>query len=75
MCRARLDSECKAVIPASVRETLGVGPGDEIVFTVTEGRVVVSNGKSVLDRLAKFAGPMWRGYADEVRRDRDECDR
>jgi AbrB family looped-hinge helix DNA binding protein len=72
---ARLDSQCKVVLPTPVREKLGVGPGDEIVFAIEDGRVLLSNGRSILERLDEFVGPIWQGYAEEVQRDRDEWDR
>ena len=75
MHRARLDLDGRVVIPPPVRAALGIGPGDEIVFLVDEGRVLLSNARSITERLQEFVGPMWRGYADEVRRDRDEWDR
>jgi AbrB family looped-hinge helix DNA binding protein len=61
------------VIPEQVREKLGVEPGDEIHFTIADGRVILSNGRSTVDRLQGFVGPIWRDYADEVRRDREDC--
>ena len=76
MARVRLSSKSQVVVPAEVRNTLGVGPGDEIDFTTEGSQVVVRKaGRSAVDRLAEFAGPLWEGYADEVRRDRDEWDR
>ena len=71
MVRVRLSSKSQVVVPTEVQNTLVVGPGDEIDFTTEGSQVVVRKaGRSAVDRLADFAGPLWQGYADEVRRDR-----
>lgn len=76
MPRVRLSSKSQVVVPAEVRKILGVGPGDEIDFAHDGSQVVVRKAaRSAVDRLAEFAGPRWQGYADELRRERDEWDR
>lgn len=75
MARVRLSSN-QVVVPMEIRDTLGVGPGDEIDFSHEGSEVVVRKaGRTGLERLAEFAGSIWRGYADEVRRERDESPR
>lgn len=71
-----LGSDSEIVVPPETRRALGVGPGDTIVFDTEADRVVVRKAeKSGLELLAELAGPMWRGYAAEVQRDRDAWDR
>ncbi|HEX5726418.1 MAG TPA: AbrB/MazE/SpoVT family DNA-binding domain-containing protein [Longimicrobiaceae bacterium] len=76
MPRARLSSKSQIVIPAEIRRKLGLKPGDEILMEPEDEHVVLRKApKSALERLAEFGGPMWRGYAEEIERDRDEWDR
>ena len=76
MSRARLSSKSQVVIPAEVRRKLHLRPGDEIIFETQDGHVVVRKApRSGLERLSELAGPMWRGYADQLQRDRDDWDR
>ncbi len=42
MTTATLTSKCQLTLPKAIRDLLGVGPGDEVVFWADEtGRVVV----------------------------------
>lgn len=76
MPRVRLSRKYQVVVPMEIRDTLGVGPGDEIDFSHEGPEIVVRKAaRSGLERLAEFAGPIWRGYADEIRRERDESPR
>jgi len=76
MWRGRLDSRSRVVVPVEVRRQLGLHPGDEITFEISDDQAVLRNARtSGLAQLAAFAGPEWRGYADQVQRDRDEWDR
>jgi bifunctional DNA-binding transcriptional regulator/antitoxin component of YhaV-PrlF toxin-antitoxin module len=73
MEQATLGPNAEIVVPPETRRALGVGPGDTILFDIVGDRVVVRKAeKSGLDLLAELASPMWRGYADEVQRERDE---
>ncbi|HET7234128.1 MAG TPA: AbrB/MazE/SpoVT family DNA-binding domain-containing protein [Longimicrobium sp.] len=76
MQRATLGNASEVVVPPEIREVLGVGPGDEIVFDQKDDDIVVRKAeKTGLDLLRELAGPIWRGYAEELQRDRDEWDR
>lgn len=76
MARVRVNSKYQVVLPVKIRETLGVCPGDEIDFSREGSEVVVRKaGRSGLQRFAEFAGPIWRGYAEEIRHKRDESPR
>jgi antitoxin PrlF len=39
---ARLGVKSQTVVPKEVREALGVGPGDQIGYTIRNGRVTLS---------------------------------
>ena len=71
-----LDRTVSVPIPEPLRRKFDLGPGDEIAVEETEDAIVIRKStRSFVERLAEFGGPMWRGYADEIRRDRDEWDR
>ena len=63
---ARLSSRCRIVIPAAVRERLGVGPGDVIAFEDRAGEIVIRAVRAVAadDPFVAFAE--WSGAADEA---------
>lgn len=42
----KLTSKGQATIPKSIREIIGVGPGDKISFVVCNGTVQLVNAKS-----------------------------
>jgi antitoxin PrlF len=41
MIQSRITSKAQMTIPRAVREALGVGPGDRVVWEVEEGRAMV----------------------------------
>ena len=43
----KLTSKGQATIPKSIREIIGVGPGDKISFVVCNGTVLLVNAKSL----------------------------
>ena len=50
----------RVTIPAPVRRMLGIEPGGWVDFTIRDGQVWVTRGKSVVERTAgafKVAGP------------------
>lgn len=44
----KVSNEGRVVIPAAVRATLGVGPGDRVRFVVEDGEVKLVTAKSLL---------------------------
>lgn len=44
----KISNEGRVVIPAAVRATLGVGPGDRVRFVVEDGEVKLVTAKSLL---------------------------
>ncbi len=41
MITSKITSKSQTTIPPAVRQLLGVGPGDELVYDVEQGRVVL----------------------------------
>jgi AbrB family looped-hinge helix DNA binding protein len=72
MRRFRVSSKSQVVVPLEVRRKLGLKPGDEIVYETGDDYAVIRKAPgSILERMSEFVGPIWKGYADEVRRERD----
>jgi len=68
----RLTSKCQATIPEAARKVLGIGPGDEVAFEVSEkaNSPVIVRKAHLLDR--QFASAVsdtlaseWLSQADE----------
>lgn len=58
VARSRITSQGQVSVPAEVRKALGVGPGETIVWTEEDGKVVVKRaGSSTLLDLHKAAFP------------------
>jgi len=72
--RVSVGRQGRIVIPARIREELGIGPGDEFVARVEEGRLVLEKRENVLKRVqARFARvPAGTDLAEELVRDRRE---
>jgi len=54
--RSRVSSKGQLVIPAEVRNRLGFKPGNEVVFTESEGRLVIE--KQTFDDILKLQGAL-----------------
>jgi antitoxin PrlF len=67
---ARLTSKGQVTIPRSVREALGLGEGDHVVFRVEGHRAVLARTPDLLDQAGAVEVPAEkRGVSwDEVRR-------
>ena len=70
----RVGAQGRIVIPAEIRRELGIEPGDELMPTVVNGRLVLGTRKAALDRLrALFADiPSDVSLVDELLEDRRE---
>jgi antitoxin PrlF len=67
---ARVTSKGQITIPRAVREALGLGEGDHVVFRVEGGRALLARTPDLLDLASTVEVPAeLRGVAwDEVRR-------
>jgi AbrB family looped-hinge helix DNA binding protein len=62
---SRLDTKARTILPKAVREALGLSPGDQIGYTILDGRVILTAMKKPLcqeDPLACF--DEWASRAD-----------
>lgn len=61
----KLTAKAQTIIPKEVREALGVGPGDMLVYRITKGRVTLARAepldraylKAVESTLSEWASP------------------
>jgi antitoxin PrlF len=44
MITSKITSKTQTTIPQTVRDILGVGPGDELVYRIEDGRVILERG-------------------------------
>lgn len=62
---SRLGVKAQTVVPKAVREALDVGPGDQIGYTIHDGRVVLTAVKKPLSQEDPFACfEEWTSEAD-----------
>lgn len=52
MITSKITSKSQTTIPQTVRDLLGVGPGDDLVYRIEDGRIVLERGG---DRDAEMA--------------------
>lgn len=70
----RVGPQGRVVIPARMRDELGIGTGDELVARIEGGRVVLEKRQNVLKRVReRFAGvPEGTRLSDELIAERRE---
>ena len=62
---SRLGVRSQTVVPKEVRAALGIGPGDQIGYTIQQGRVILTAIKKPLVQDDPFAGfDEWASEAD-----------
>jgi AbrB family looped-hinge helix DNA binding protein len=62
---SRVGVKGRTVVPKAVREALGVGPGDQIGYTIRQGRVILAAIERPLAEDDPFAGfDEWASEAD-----------
>ena len=49
--RCKIDQVGRMLIPADIRQQLNIGPGDEVILEVHDGRMTVSTFQAVLHEL------------------------
>ena len=75
MATATLSSKSQLVLPAEVRRKLGFKPGDRLIVEVEGDHAVIRKAPhSDVEALAAYRSEIWRNYADEVQKARDEWD-
>lgn len=64
MIKSKLTSKSQTTIPQPVRYALGLKPGDEVVYEIEEGRVILrkAGAEAPEDPFATFTE--WSGKAD-----------
>lgn len=73
---ATLSSKHQLVLPAAVRKQLDIKPGDQIDVQVEGDKAVLRKApKSYVQALVEISGPLWKGYARVLNRDREQWDR
>ena len=66
-----LGGQGRLVVPARVREELGLKAGDELVLRTEEGRIVLEHRRTAGKRLrGLFASPQTQGAVDELLEER-----
>lgn len=65
MIRSRVTRRGRTTIPAPVRKTLGLRPGDLVTWRIEDGRGVMTRAEAPADNpLATFSE--WNGAADRA---------
>lgn len=73
---AKVTSKGQITIPKDVREVLGIGAGDTVMFRVADSRVVFTRAHDLLDLVGTVEVPAakrntsWNEVLDSVRQDR-----
>jgi len=58
MITSKLTSKAQTTIPHAVRTALGIGPGDEIVYAIEDGHVLLTKAPAArMRRGAPFEDP------------------
>jgi AbrB family looped-hinge helix DNA binding protein len=63
---ARLSLRCRILVPAIIRERLGIGPGDLIAFENLADGIVIRAVRAVAPDGPFVAFDEWSGAADEA---------
>lgn len=64
MSVSKLDRRGRTTLPATVREALGLAPGDVVVYSVQAGRVILSRMPPTYDPFGTFSE--WDSEADRI---------
>ena len=68
MIHSRLTTKAQTTIPRSVRQALGVGPGDVLDYTIEDGRVILTRAVDEDTGRDPFVNnfDLWTEWADEL---------
>ena len=70
---ARVSSKSQIVIPVAIRKKLKINPGDDLEISVRDNEIVIVKAAvSATDDLDACGSDIWRGYAEELERSRDQ---
>ena len=56
--RVKVDERGRITLPSSVRRSLNIRPGDELVVTVVGGRIVIERASNPFEKLAEILGDL-----------------
>lgn len=75
MSLAKLSSKAQIVLPAGIRRKLGIKPGDTLEINTKGETVTIRKApQSYVDALEECGTSLWRGYAEELDKARDQWD-
>jgi len=68
---AKLTSKGQITVPKAVRDTLGLAPGDQVLFRVEENRAVIARTKDFLELAGSVPVPPGKRGAnwEDIRRE------
>lgn len=73
MPHAKLSSKSQIVIPSDIRRKLHVRPGDTLEVSLKGDTVMLRKAPaSYVEALESCASDLWRGYENELQRERDQ---
>lgn len=73
MATTTLSSKSQMVLPAEIRRKLNMHPGDRLIIEVEGEHAVIRKAPvSDVEALAAYRSEVWKDYADEMNKARDE---
>jgi len=76
MATAKLSKKSQLVLPAKIRRQLKIEPGDRLDLEVEGDHVILRKApRSDVEALGQYRSSLWKGYAEELDRVRDEWDK
>jgi antitoxin PrlF len=73
MALSRLSSKSQIVLPAAIRKSLKIKPGDELEITAENNAIIIRKATaSATEALDACHSDIWRGYEEELDRARDQ---
>jgi len=75
MTLAKLSSKSQIVLPAKIRKSLAIKPGDTLEITTDNEAIIIRKAPaSFVDELERCASSIWRDYKRELDQSRDQWD-